>query len=135
MFALIVTLISVALVALLALVSVYYIGPAVNEGHDRATISRYLSEGTQIQGALELYRADTGSLPTGTNDQIKQTLLDNHYLKSWPEGTWELRNDFAVRTDLSAATCLEINKKMNVNVIPSCTDSQYSGRSLCCQTL
>lgn len=135
MFALIVTVISIVLVGLAALATLYYGGPIVNQGGDRALISRYLSEGQQVQGALELFRADIGSLPTGTNEEIQAQLLAGHYLQSWPPGSWELRNDYAVRTDLSVEACTAINHKMDVSVIPVCGDPAYFGRNLCCTTV
>jgi hypothetical protein len=135
MFALIVTIISIALVGLIALATLYYGGDSINQGAEQAAISRYLSEGVQVQGALELYRVDNGVLPTGTKEQIQQQLLDGHYLKSWPAGEWTLVNDYAVRTDLSLSACEAINKKMNVSVVPTCGDPAFTGRNLCCSTL
>jgi type II secretory pathway pseudopilin PulG len=136
MFSLLVTIIAIALVALVALVAIYYGGSAINEGTDQAAVSRYLSEGTQVQGALELYRVDNnGQLPTGTSLEIQQQLLDGHYLKSWPTGQWTLVNDYAVRTDMTATVCLAVNKKLGVNVIPTCGDPAYTGHNVCCTTL
>lgn len=136
MFSLIIIIIAVALVAMVALSSLYYGGTAMNEGTDKAATSRFLSEGTQIQAALQLYRVDhDDTLPTGTVDEIKQILLDGHYLKSWPNNTWTLVNDYAVRTDLSTQACLDLNAKLGVSTIPSCSDPAFSNRNLCCQTL
>lgn len=135
MFSLIATIIAVALVAALALVTLFYGGSVMNTGSDRAAIARYLSEGTQVQGALELYRVENGELPTGTVDQIKQQLLDGHFLKTWPNGSWTLVNDYAVRTDLSLDACLQVNAKLNVSIVPICGDTAFTGRNLCCSTL
>lgn len=134
MFALIVTIISVFLVAALAIATLYYGGDFVSDGQARAAMTKILQEGNQVVGALELYKADNGGFPAGTSDEIKTQLVAQNYLKQIPSGNWEFRNDFAVRTDLDESACLTINKKVGVNLVPSCTDTAYAGRTLCCST-
>jgi type II secretory pathway pseudopilin PulG len=79
MFSLIITLIAIALVAALALATLYYGGPAFNQGADRAQASKVTSQGIQILGAMELYKAETGAYPLALTD-----LVSNNYLKSIP---------------------------------------------------
>lgn len=85
MFSLIITIVAIALVAALALATIYYGGAAFNKGVATATATRAISQGQQIQGAMDLYRADFGEWPT------KEQILGANargfvYLRSWPEG-------------------------------------------------
>lgn len=134
MFSLIITIISVALVAALALATLYYGGEFVTDGQARAALTKIMQEGNQVVGALELYKADNGGFPSGTSDEIKTQLVSQNYLTQIPSGDWEFRNDFAVRTDLDESACLSINKKVGVDLVPECTDAAYAGRTLCCST-
>jgi len=132
MFSLIITIVCVVLVALLALATIYYGGDLAFGGQQRATTTKVLQEGNQVVGALELYKADTGSFPTGTSEEIKQLLVNNNYLKQMPAGEWTFRNDYAVRTDLTESACLTLNRKMGINSVPVCTDPAFEGRTVCC---
>lgn len=79
MFSLIITLISIALVAALALASLYYGGPVFNQGAARAKVAQIQNAFQQLNGANELYKADTGSYAQSLGE-----LVNNHYLKSVP---------------------------------------------------
>jgi hypothetical protein len=79
MFSLIITIIAIALVAALALATLYYGGPIFNEGADRAQAAKLSAQGQQIMGAMELYRAEKGVYPQSLND-----LVADEYLKSIP---------------------------------------------------
>lgn len=79
MFSLIITIISIALVAALALATLYYGGNAFLRGSSDAYATRLLNQGQQILGAAELYRADNGSWP-----QSMQALVDGNYLREIP---------------------------------------------------
>jgi type II secretory pathway pseudopilin PulG len=79
MFSLIITIISIALVAALALATLYYGGKAFNKGSASADATKMLTQAQQLQGAAELYRADTGAYPLTMDD-----LLTNKYLTSVP---------------------------------------------------
>lgn len=139
MFSLIITIIAVFLVALLALATIYYGGSSLNKGSDSATTAEAVNKGNQIQGAFELYRADHGSLPVGTADEIKATLISSNYLKSWPEGKnsttsqWSLINDYATLSGLSQSQCEAINQQMlGSPTIPACSATGNEGKSYCC---
>jgi len=134
MFSLVITIIAIALVALLALATIYYGHSTFNDGHARAAAAKTLQEGNQIIGALELYKADKGSLPTGTNDEIKSTLLSNEYLAAWPTTQWVLRDDYVVRSDLDETACLMVNKQLKIDTIPVCDDPAFTGKSYCCKS-
>jgi hypothetical protein len=79
MFSLIITIISIALVAALALATLYYGGKAFNKGSATAEATKILTQGQQLQGAAELYKADTGAYPL-----TMQAMLDGKYLTSVP---------------------------------------------------
>lgn len=134
MFSLIVTIISIALVAALALATVYYGGSAFNKGTDSASATKIIQEGVQVTGALEMFKADTGALPTGTSTDIQAVLVSNNYLVSMPNGSWSFSNDYAVRSDLSYDACLSANKQAGINTVPVCTDAAYVGTTFCCST-
>ncbi len=51
MFSLIITIISIALVAALALATIYYGGSAFNRGSADAKAAQYINEGQQLSGA------------------------------------------------------------------------------------
>lgn len=135
MFSLIVTIIAIVLVAALALATLYYGTTYAKDGLTRAQTSRAIQEGNQVLGAVELYKRDhETALPTGTNEQIQAALIDKGYLRAWPDGTWEFRNDQAVRTDLSEETCLSVNQRLGINTVPLCTDEGYENLRFCCST-
>ena len=79
MFSLIITIISIALVAALALATLYYGGAAFNKSAATADATKLISQSQQLQGAAELYKADTGAYPVSMADLVAQ-----NYLKSIP---------------------------------------------------
>jgi len=64
MFQLIVAVISIALVAALAIASIYYGGSAFNQGTLKANVTTLVNAGQQISGAQALYVTDFGSATT-----------------------------------------------------------------------
>jgi len=79
MFSLIITIISVALVAALALATLYYGGAAFNEGRADAEASKIINQGQQVLAAADLYYANHGTWPT-----VAKMVADG-YLKSAPQ--------------------------------------------------
>jgi hypothetical protein len=61
MFQLIVAVISIALVAALAIASIYYGGKAFNQGTLKANVTTLVNAGQQISGAQALYLTEKGS--------------------------------------------------------------------------
>lgn len=127
MFSLIITIISIALVAALALATIYYGGNAFNRGADSALASKLMTQAQQILAADRLYRADNpGEMPSSMEE-----LVSKGYLKSIPVAqsssgsfnafanagtTWSMISTtggraYAVTTsDLTESSCKEINK-------------------------
>lgn len=66
MFSLIITIISIALVAALAVATIFYGGSAFNKGSAKAAASTLVSQAQQIAGAEVLYQNDNGALDTST---------------------------------------------------------------------
>ena len=60
MFSLIITIISIALVAALAVATIYYGGAAFNKGSADAAASQLMNAAQQVQGAVVLYAQDHG---------------------------------------------------------------------------
>ena len=143
MFSLIVVIIAIALVAALALASIYYGGTAFNRSKDEVIVASAVNVGNQVKGAFELYRTDhDNTLPTGTVDEIKNIMQDKKYLAEWPSseksnGTtveWGIETDYATISNLSADQCLALNKKLGIDYVPSCSATGFEGKNYCCTT-
>jgi len=127
MFSLIITVISIALVAALAVASVYYGGPALSKGTSRAAAATVVSQGQQISGAATMQSSDSAvdvdDLTSGSN------LITGKYLTSIPTppasvGTaWDLgaalTNDAGFLTigTTSADICLEVEKNRDSSTV------------------
>lgn len=100
MFSLIITIISIALVAALALATIYYGGTTFNRGAAAATASKLLNQSQQILGADRLYRADhEGAMPNSMQD-----LIDGGYLKAVPTAQSSGKFDAAAATGTNVST-------------------------------
>jgi hypothetical protein len=113
MFSLIITIISIALVAALALATLYYGGSAFNKGSAGATAARIINEGQQINGAVQLARADAAA--GGVAVGVDLANLGSAYLAQLPSG-WDGASTIASgkavgSTAQTADVCNEVNKK------------------------
>ena len=111
MFSLIITIISIALVAALALATLYYGGSAFNRGSAGAEAARLINEGQQLNGAVAIAEADAaaGGTPVSTWDG----LVTGNYLSQLPSGLG-LTGTAAIGVvvkDVTADVCTEINKR------------------------
>lgn len=79
MFSLIITIISIALVAALALATLYYGGNSFNKGSAAAKATEIVNQSEQLRGAMALYRVDHGTWPLTLNE-----LVAKNYLKAIP---------------------------------------------------
>jgi hypothetical protein len=61
MFSLIITIISIALVAALAVATIYYGGSAFTQGTAKAQASAFVAAGQQVSGALTLFANENGN--------------------------------------------------------------------------
>ena len=116
MFSLIISIIAIALVASLALASIYYGGDAFKEGTTAAKASTILNQAQQTQGAILLSNIDN------LNAKTMAELVPN-YLKEIPqfettpwtfEGNAELYKANAITLDLGITgleLCVEIQEQ------------------------
>lgn len=136
MFALIISIISIALVALLAVATIYYGGDVATNASDAARKDRIAAQGAQIHGAALLYYNDKQALPASV-----EVLASEGYLNSVPfipvgESSWLIKNGFAYKAEtvMDREACLNYNKQFSISYVPYCTDTSVAGQlALCCQ--
>ena len=112
MFSLIITIISIALVAALALATIYYGGSAFNRGSADAKASQLINEGQQINGAFAMAKADAQANGT-TAPSTLAALVTNNYMSQTP-ANWAVGTDTlagAVVREVSAEVCASIVAK------------------------
>ncbi len=80
MFSLIITIISIALVAALAVATIYYGGSAFTQGTAKANASALVSAAQQVVGANTLFQNDNG----GTHAEDITALTGGNYLAATP---------------------------------------------------
>ena len=85
MFSLIITVIAIALVAALALATIYYGGNAFNKGSASAKAAQLIMEGQQISGAWQMLQAESTLSGSGSNVLEMATLVSEKYLTQVPE--------------------------------------------------
>jgi hypothetical protein len=133
MFSLIITIISIALVAALALATIYYGGSAFNRGSDGARASQLINEGQQINGAVTMFLADSaagGALAAdgtdaGTTVQVAE--LAPTYLAQVPSAfvtaaatADAVANGSISVTGQSHAVCQEVQRRaVNSTTVPA----------------
>ena len=126
MFSLIITIISIALVAALALATLYYGGSAFNKGSTGATAAKLINEGQQINGAIQILRADRSANTVVGTDPTAVSGLASSYLSQVPTawlGTTLLTVGTVETTaNVGADVCAEINKRAGL-VAPVTTAS------------
>lgn len=126
MFALILTILSITLVAALVIATVSYGGEAMQKNQTKVAVTTVLNEGQQLQASFALYRAEKSK-----NAISIAELSANKYLKSVPPN-WDVAEGFAFRAETEQNVCLESNKKRGLNLVPECSDTAYAGRAVCC---
>lgn len=129
MFSLIITIISIALVGLLAVAAVFYGGDAFTEGNQKAEAAKRIGAGQQIVSAIHMYQADNASLPS----TLSELSSNKRYLTAVPDGDWVVSKD-AVVSAVSEQQCMDINHQLNISAtsIPSCSDPQFAATTVCC---
>jgi hypothetical protein len=132
MFSLIITIISIALVAALALATLYYGGSAFNKGADGATAAKLINEGQQINGAATIYKADLAAGAAVVTDL--NGLRTAGYLSQVPASftgaTTVASNVAEAPLDLTSGVCDEVNKRAGLTA----PVTQANGIYGCAQT-
>lgn len=102
MFQLIVAVISIALIAALAIASIFYGGDAFTKSSEKANVTTLVNQAQQIAGAAALYKTDFGVNVYGADPSVAypvttgSTLLTEKYLANAPtaskvaSGDWEI---------------------------------------------
>lgn len=131
MFSLIITIISIALVAALAVATIYYGGDIFSQQGTKAKAVKVVNAGQQINGAIEVYKAQKGTVPATLDD-----LVTNKMLKSLPQGEWAMADDYVVATGIDELQCLEANRQLGrpAATVPACDDPAIQGVTACCMT-
>lgn len=129
MFALITTLIAVALVAALSMVTIYYGGKSVSSAGPKAVATQLTNEAEQMRIAIQMYVVDHGKLPTNLDE-----LVDQKYLQSVPD-SWRGTSQYftAEPYELEKDACLQFNTSRGVPFVPECTDEAYRNVTVCCR--
>ena len=139
MFQLIVTVISIALIAILAVATLWFGGLAFPEGGEKVEFTRIRAGAFQIETALNMYFADNGVYPEGASQKILDELVARKYLVSIPtggsEGGYDVENKQIVRALASEEQCFKLNKMAGVTATdecPPCADPAF-GNYIACQ--
>ena len=136
MFQMIVAVISIALVAAIALAVLWFGGSSFMNGGDKAKYAQYMNHGSQIEGALKMYQSDTGFYPTGTPDKIVDALVkgdtqNGTYLTAEPQGSWYVEKGTIYRDLSNMDECSRINSvaRKDITLVdggcPVCDNDNY----------
>lgn len=111
MFSLIISIIAIALVAAIALASIYYGGEAFQTGTVDAAASTVVNQGQQVQAAVQM-----ASLDKSVTISTAKDLVDSNFLKEIPKfdgNSWvlDLSNGVAKVVVSSVEICDEIIDK------------------------
>lgn len=130
MFALIIAIVAIALVVLTVVIASYYGGDQVNKGSDQAKVAALVNQSQQISAAFTFYQADHGGASPASFD----ALVDGNYLTSLPK-LWQTVDGFAVTAEdaqISDENCQAFNARLNISVVPSCSDPAFTNKIVCC---
>lgn len=128
MFSLIITIISIALIAALAAATIYYGGDAFSKGTLKADASTLINQGQQVAGAMTLYSVDK------SQDAADVTaLVTDGYLQANP-GSWDVLEGtsglvsiaYNNSPDLTEDVCNEVRSRNNETAIVFGTDAPSS---------
>jgi hypothetical protein len=131
-FQLIIAIIAIALVAVLAVASLYYGGTAFSTGSARAAASTAVSQAQQISAADVLYQNDNaGKYAASVTDLVSGT-----YLQSEPKlpnniggAAWSLdpTSGMVFTTIANSEVCLQINKQNGTDTTPTAASLDGAG--------
>ncbi|GGX51442.1 hypothetical protein [Saccharospirillum salsuginis] len=131
MFALIISILAIILAVALAGVSVYYGGDAFSNGSEEASAATLTNQGSQIEAAMTLYRAENGEAATTANaatlagvtdtNSNSQTwdevLVAENYLKQVPVSEFDTfveESGYVISENVGAAVCDAFEKTVSV---------------------
>ena len=124
MFSLIISIIAIALVAALALASIYYGGDAFKTGTTKAEASTIINQGQQIQAAIAMSEIDEKGYFNDPTETDLSPLVAGEYLKEIPQirnnGGW-VKVSGADRIEMpvnNGDICMEIEKQFDGSMAP-----------------
>lgn len=117
MHSLIIVIISIALVAAIAVSTLFFGGDAVTSGNSRALAAARLNELNQTAAAVEYFRSVNHRLPN-----TMQELLDGDYLRTVPNQEIFFEPDYVVVRAESLEQCQAVNQQLNYQETPSCAE-------------
>lgn len=130
MFSLIITIISIALVAALALATLYFGGDAFNKGDAQSRATQVVTQGQQVLAASDMFFADKGRWPNSieelvASDYLKQVPTVSAFNSEWNSAitsahaasiAWTMpvagRPTFVLASGISPETCQFVNLKV-----------------------
>lgn len=132
MFNLIVAVISIALIAVMAVAGIFYAGSAFSNQTQKTEYATIANAASQIKGAMEIYRSQTGMYPAGipdegadvsSTDALLSYLTAKSYLSSVPSGDWVIGSGYIQRSIEDEAACGRTNLFAGfTSECPSCSD-------------
>jgi hypothetical protein len=132
MFNLVVAVISIALIAVMAVAGLWYGGSTFTAQTQKTEYATMANAASQIKGAMEIYRAKNGMYPTGVADEgagitvtddMLSSLAAESYLSGVPEGEWIIGSGYIQRTIEDEAACARANMFAGfTEECPACDD-------------
>lgn len=127
MFSLIIAVLAIALVAILAIASYYFLGDTVNDGAFAAETATLQAQAQQIESAATGYQALKGSPPPDLESLVNASLL-----RSVPQPGWQAYPSAAIVATVPDEVCLRFNQQRGVPSVPACSDPAYATLTICC---
>ena len=121
-------LVSILLVAVLVIATLWFGGAGFNGGQDQANAARVVNESAQIQGAVEDYKVNNmDNLPSSMSD-----LINGGYLNGAPSASWSFGTDTVQSSILNQTACLRADTMLGFtfSTVPKC--SLYPNTTVCC---
>ena len=144
MFNMIVAVISIALIAVMAVAGIWYGGSTYTSQTQKTQYTTMVNAASQIKGAMEIHRVRTGLYPTGVADEgagitATQDMLINlttqEYLSSVPDGKWIVDGGFIKATMADEAACERANMFAGFTLeCPTCDDPTRADYPACSTT-
>lgn len=140
MFNLVLTIISIALVASLALAAIFYGGQLLFKKTTDAQASQFISEGMQILSALQMARATmVADMSVDASLQTLDGLVSEKYLSQMPEmfkgaGSTPVTAAYVETALKDVAVCVKINQRGMFPTPGVVSDAELSGHVFGCVT-
>jgi len=118
MFSLIISIIAIALVAVLGSMSLFYGGQAFQKAPIKYFVDTLMEQGVQMQSAIS-YRNYPKKNETISNDSVTLHVLETNYYEG---GKWSEANEYgmsSLNTPISEDACIMMNKAAGITERPT----------------